>query len=161
MANQYDDDEDDLVAEETQQPDQNGPANLRKALKKAEREKKDLAEQLAKIQTDLRERSVKEVLATKGVPDKIAKFIPSDLAPDQIDGWLQEHSDVFGLKPKEDPAEAAEKEKIKTTNQRIVNATQSAYTPPRDTEALQKVVNAKSKEELDQLVFGQTLQRRR
>ena len=90
MANQYDDDEDDLVAEETQQQDQNGPANLRKALKKAEREKKDLAEQLAKIQTDLRERSVKEVLATKGVPDKIAKFIPSDLAPDQIDGWLQE-----------------------------------------------------------------------
>ena len=77
MANQYEDDEDDFTGEEVQQ---DAPANLRKALKKAEREKKELAEQLAQIQSDLRNRSVKEVLATKGVPDKVAKFIPADVS---------------------------------------------------------------------------------
>ena len=38
MANQYEDDDFDDI-EETQ--DQNGPANLRKALKRAEKEKKE------------------------------------------------------------------------------------------------------------------------
>ena len=72
MANQYDDDDFDL--EDEAQPDPNGPANLRKALRRAEKEKKELAEQLSKIQSDLRERSVKEVLESKGVPSKVAKI---------------------------------------------------------------------------------------
>ena len=101
MANQYEDDEDDFDAtEETQNAD--GPANLRKALKRAEKEKKDLAEQLAKIQSDLRSRSVKEVLASKGVSDKIAKFIPGDIEThEQVDAWLTENADVFGFQKAE------------------------------------------------------------
>jgi hypothetical protein len=99
MANQYEDDDFDDV-EETQ--DANGPANLRKALKRAEKEKKELAEQLAAIQSDLRSRSVKEVLAQKGVPDKVAKFVPADVStPEQIDAWLTENADIFGIKPAE------------------------------------------------------------
>ena len=95
MANQYDEDDDFDVTDETQ--DANGPANLRKALKRAEKEKKELAEQLSAIQSDLRSRSVKEVLAQKGVPDKVAKFIPGDVStPEQIDAWLTENADVFG-----------------------------------------------------------------
>ena len=99
MANQYEDDEDDLDLEDTPTPvDPNGPANLRKELKRAEREKKELAEQLANIQSDLRNRSVKEVLAQKGVPDKVAKFIPGDVStPEQVDAWLTENADVFGF----------------------------------------------------------------
>jgi len=86
MANQYDEDDFDEV-EDTQ--DTNGPANLRKALKRAEKEKKELTEQLAAIQSDLRSRSVKDVLASKGVPDKLAKFIPSEVStPEQVDAWL-------------------------------------------------------------------------
>jgi len=70
MANQYEDDEDDFVNEYAESD--NGPANLRKALKRAEKEKKELSDQLAQIQSDLRSRSVKEVLANKGVPEKVA-----------------------------------------------------------------------------------------
>ena len=96
MANQYDEDDDFDVTEDTQ--DTNGPANLRKALKRAEKEKKELTEQLAAIQSDLRSRSVKEVLASKGVPDKLAKFIPSDVStPEQVDAWLTENADIFGF----------------------------------------------------------------
>ena len=159
MANQYDDEDDDL---DTTQEVDNGPANLRKALKRAEREKKELAEQLASIQSDLRNRSVKDVLASKGVPDKIAKFIPSDVtAPEQIDAWLNEHSDVFGFsKPQDAPAEEP-KQETKANYQRINAATQNANTPVRDADLLAKVSGSASKEELDMLVFGQTMNRRR
>jgi len=159
MANQYDDEDDDL---DTVQDTDNGPANLRKALKRAEKEKKELAEQLANIQADLRSRSVKEVLASKGVPDKIAKFIPSDVtAPEQIDAWLNEHSDVFGFaKPQDAPADEA-KQETKANYQRINAATQNANTPVRDADLLAKVSGTASKEELDMLVFGQSMNRRR
>jgi hypothetical protein len=159
MANQYDDEDDDL---DTTQEVDNGPANLRKALKRAEKEKKELAEQLASIQSDLRSRSVKEVLASKGVPDKIAKFIPSDVtAPEQIDAWLNEHSDVFGFsKPQDAPADEA-KQETKANYQRINAATQNANTPVRDADLLAKVSGTASKEELDMLVFGQSMNRRR
>lgn len=159
MANQYDDEDDDLdTVEETDK----GPANLRKALKRAEKEKKELAEQLASIQADLRSRSVKEVLASKGVPDKIAKFIPSDVtAPEQIDAWLNEHSDVFGFsKPQDAPADE-EKQEAKANYQRINAATQNANTPVRDADLIAKVSGTNSKEELDMLVFGQSMNRRR
>ena len=161
MANQYDA-EDDIELEDQPQADANGPANLRKALKRAEKEKKELAEQLAQIQNDLRNRSVKEVLASKGVPDKIAKFIPSDVtAPEQIDAWLNEHSDVFGFaKPEDAPADEA-KQETKANYQRINAATQNANTPVRDADLLAKVSGTNSKEELDMLVFGQNLNRRR
>jgi len=154
MANQYEDDEDDFDAtEETQNAD--GPANLRKALKRAEKEKKDLAEQLAKIQSDLRSRSVKDVLASKGVSDKIAKFIPSDVeTPEQVDAWLAENADVFGFKPAD--AESApiseEEQSNRAAYQRINAATQNANTPTRDADLMAKIASkGLTKEDLDAL----------
>jgi len=150
MANQYEDDDFDDV-EETQ--DANGPANLRKALKRAEKEKKDLAEQLAAIQSDLRSRSVKDVLATKGVPDKVAKFIPGDIStPEQIDAWLSENADVFGFTKAEEAAQADEETKANVAAyQRINAATQNANTPSRDADLMSKIAGAKSIDELNAL----------
>jgi len=162
MANQYDDDNDDMDLEDQSQTDSSGPANLRKALKRAEKEKKELVEQLASIQADLRSRSLKEVLASKGVPDKIAKFIPSDVtAPEQIDAWLNEHSDVFGFAKPEDAPANEEKEATKASYQRINAATQNATAPVRDADTVAKINGTNSREELDVLVFGQSLNRRR
>ena len=160
MANQYDDEDDDFATEETQQ---DGPANLRKALKRAEKEKKDLAEQLASIQADLRNRSVKDVLAQKGVPDKVAKFIPGDVqTPEQVDAWLAENADVFGFQKAE--AESAPISDEEATNraayQRINAATQNANTPTRDADLMAKITGAKSIEDLNALT-GNASQRRR
>ena len=141
MANQYDDDDDDFDEVETTQ-DQDGPANLRKALKRAEKEKKELAEQLASIQSDLRSRSVKDVLASKGVSDKIAKFIPGDIeTPEQVDAWLTENADVFGFQKAEaDAAPVSEEEAAnRAAYQRINAATQNANTPPRNQEIAAKI----------------------
>jgi hypothetical protein len=141
MANQYDEDDFDEVEVENQ----DGPANLRKALKRAEKEKKELAEQLAQIQSDLRNRSVKEVLETKGVPSKVAKFIPGDVStPEQIDAWLNENADVFGFKPAE-PVQTEEE----VANQR---AYQRINAPSRDQDIASKLAGAKSIEELNAIV---------
>ena len=148
MANQYEDDDFDDI-EET--PDQNGPANLRKALKRAEKEKKELAEQLAAIQTDLRSRSVKEVLASKGVPDKVANFIPGDVTtPEQIDSWLTENADVFGFQKTEEAAQADEKTQANVAAYNRINAsTQNATTPSREADLMSKLEGAKSIDELN------------
>ena len=152
MANQYDDEDDIDSVEETSQ---DGPANLRKALKRAEKEKSELAKQLAEIQSDLRSRSVKDVLASKGVPDKVAKFIPSDVStPEQVDAWLNENADVFGFQKAE--AETAPISEEEQTNraayQRINAATQNANTPTRDADLMAKIASkGLTKEDLDQL----------
>ena len=150
MANQYEDDDFDEI-EDVQ--DQNGPANLRKALKRAEKEKKELAEQLSAIQSDLRSRSVKEVLATKGVPDKVAKFIPSDIStPEQIDSWLTENADVFGFSKTEEAVQADEETQANVTSyQRINAATQNAGTPSRDQDLAAKLAGVKTLDELNAL----------
>jgi len=150
MANQYEDDDFDEI-EDTQ--DANGPANLRKALKRAEKEKKDLAEQLAAIQSDLRSRSVKEVLAQKGVPDKVAKFVPGDVStPEQIDAWLTENADIFGIKPAEQAAQASQEQQANVASyQRINAATQNAATPTRDQDLAAKIAGAKNIDELNAL----------
>ncbi len=95
MANQYNDydEDDDFDIEE-----ESGPANLRKALKKAEREAKQLRDELTSLRSESRTRTVKDVLETKGVNPKIAAFIPADAdTPEKVALWLDEYSDVFGL----------------------------------------------------------------
>ena len=164
MANQYEDDDDfDLDDEVTEQTDSNGPANLRKALKRAEKEKKQLTEQLNQIQSELRGRSVKDVLAQKGVPDKVAKFIPGDVTtPEQIDAWLTENADVFGFqKTGSDAAPISEEEKSNQASyQRINAATQHASTPTRDADLMSKLAGAKTIDELN-AITGAPTQRRR
>ena len=158
MANQYEDDEDDLEVDTSQNE---APANLRKALKRAEKEKKDLAEQLASIQADLRSRSVKDALATKGVPDKVAKFIPADVStPEQVDAWLVENADVFGFSKQADaPADEAVQANIRSYD-RINAATQNVTSPTREADLLAKINGAKNIDELN-AITGNPQQRRR
>jgi hypothetical protein len=150
MANQYDDDDFDDEAVD------NGPANLRRALKKAEKERETLKEELAGLKSNLRQRSVKDVLETKGVNPKIASFIPSSIeAPEQIAAWLDENADVFGF------ATQAQSETTETTEndaaiQRIESSTNSAVTPGRDADLFNKIASASSKEELAQLMGHST-----
>lgn len=152
MANQYEEYDDDFSED-------NGPADLRKALKKAQKQRKELEEQLQQLQSSLRERSVKDVLETKGVNAKIAAFIPKDItAPEQIAAWLDEYADVFGFQQQSnDPAPTQTPEQIQ--DQRINNAVSTAANPSRDEDLMTRVQNASSKEELDQLIFGSSLGR--
>lgn len=160
MANQYED-EDDLDVETT--GSQDGPGDLRKAYKREQKARATLEAELAQLKAESRQRSVKDVLATKGVPDKVAKFIPADVTtPDQVDAWLTENADVFGFAPAD--AEPAPTDDAKAANkaayQRINAATQNASAPTRDAELAAQLNNAKTLEELN-AITGHASQRRR
>ena len=154
MANQYDEyDDDDFEV------DSEGPANLRKALKKAEKQRKELEEQLSSMKSSLRERSVKDVLETKGVNAKIATFIPKEIeTPEQIATWLTEYSDVFGFQVQQQSSDQPLSEDA-ISAQRIDNSTSNAISPSRDDDAMARVKAATTREELDQLIFGTTMGR--
>lgn len=107
-----------------------GPAQLRKALKAAEDARKAADAELATYKAKERTREIETALATKGVKASIAKFIPADVsAPDQIDKWLTENAEVFGLQStspdgQTDPARVAADDAAN----RINRATQGATT---------------------------------
>lgn len=153
-ANQYD-------YEDDNEEQDNGPADLRKALKKAQKEREALEAELGQMRKDLKSRTVKEVLESKGVPAKLAKLIPSDVdSPEQIDAWLNEYSDVFGLQNnQEEPAQPNVDEETIRANQRINNTTSTAQTPSGNESVHQKLLAVNSRDELDKMIFGSSLGR--
>lgn len=76
----------------------NGPAGLRKALKKQALELKELREALAGTVQRERKANVNEALATRGLDPRVAKFYPTDGATDEesVDKWVEENRELFG-----------------------------------------------------------------
>lgn len=127
----------------------NGPAELRKALKKEKTERENDAKEIATLRAALRARSVKDVLDSKGVSPKIAKFIPSDVtAPDQIESWLSENADVFGFTLDKSDAKDEVNQENANKFKRITSATETAIPATNDQDILAKLMDPNiSKEE--------------
>lgn len=105
---QYDDEYDE---------DDQGPADLRKALAKAKRdatearkEKEEMAKQLADLSIKVKSNTLAGLLQAKGVNPKAAKFLQSDnveATPEAVDAWLAENGEFLNLKPKSETSEGA------------------------------------------------------
>ena len=151
MSNyEYEDDDDDF----TQESGNNDLVKqLRKAAKQKDKELQELREKFEGISKAQRERNIKDVLESRGVNSKIAKFIPSDLDPteESLSKWLDENGDVFGFQASEsnqpvvDPATAAAYKKMN-------NVTEQGLTPDSHDDIMRKLMNANSKEELDEVI---------
>jgi hypothetical protein len=152
MSNfEYEDDEDDFT---TPVNDSNDLVKqLRKANKQKEKELAELKAQFEGVSKAQRERNIKDVLESRGVNSKIAKFIPSDLDPteESLSKWLDDNGDVFGYQATEsnqtvvDPAQAA-------AYKRMNDTTGQAQTPDSSDDILRKLMSANSKEELDEVI---------
>jgi hypothetical protein len=127
---------------------------LRKANKQKEKELADLKSQFENLSKAQRERAIKDALASRGVNQKIAAFIPQDIDPteESVSKWLQDYSDVFGFegaepeaKPNIDPAQAKQ-------YQRMTNSVQQANTPTGGEDIMRRLLNANSREELDEVI---------
>ncbi len=101
-----------------------------------------------------RERAIKDALAARGVNTKIASFIPQDIDPteESVSKWLESNADVFGIQstesqqaPNIDPAQAKQ-------YQRLTNAAEQGNTPNAAADIMQKLLNANSREELDDVI---------
>jgi hypothetical protein len=127
---------------------------LRKANKQKEKELADLKSQFENLSKAQRERAIKDALASRGVNQKIAAFIPQDIDPteESVSKWLQDYSDVFGFegaepeaKPNIDPAQAKQ-------YQRMTNSVQQSSTPSGGEDIMRRLLNANSREELDEVI---------
>jgi len=150
--NDYEDDDFDF---EDSSSNQNNDLvkQLRKAAKQKDKELAELRAQFEGVSKAQRERNIKDVLESRGVNSKIAKFIPSDLDPteESLSKWLDENGDVFGFQATEsnqpvvDPAQAA-------AYKRMNNVTEQGLTPDSHDDIMRRLMNASTKEELDEVI---------
>ena len=127
---------------------------LRKAPKAKDKELSELKAQFENLNKAQRERAIKDALESRGVNSKIASFIPQDIDPteESVSKWLAEYADVFGIEVSQnqathnvDPAQAA-------AYKRMTNAVESGSSPAHNDNIMQKLMNANSKEELDDVI---------
>jgi len=151
MSNyEYEDEDDDF----TNDSSNDLVKQLRKASKQKDKELQELRAQFENLSKGQRERAIKDVLATRGVNSKIASFIPQDIDPteESLSKWLDDYADVFGFEsgqtqatPNVDPAQAA-------AYKRMTNSADSGASPEHNGDIMQKLMNANSKEELDEVI---------
>ena len=127
---------------------------LRKAAKQKDKELQELRSQFDNLSKGQRERAIKDLLASRGVNSKIASFIPQDIDPteESLSKWLDDNGDVFGIEsgqtqatPNVDPSQAA-------AYKRMTNTADSGASPEHNTDIMQKLLNANSREELDEII---------
>ena len=127
---------------------------LRKATKQKDKELAELKAQFDSLNKAQRERAIKDALASRGVNSKIAAFIPQDIDPteESVSKWLEDYADVFGYEsnqtqatPNVNPADAA-------AYKRMTNTVETGVSPEHNDNIMQKLMNANSREELDDVI---------
>jgi hypothetical protein len=126
---------------------------LRKASKQKDKELQELRSQFESLNSAQRERAIKDALASRGVNSKIASFIPQDIDPteESVSKWLEDYADVFGIEvsqtqtPNVNPNDAA-------AYKRMTNSADSGVSPEHNGDIMQRLMNANSKEELDDVI---------
>jgi hypothetical protein len=127
---------------------------LRKASKQKDKELNELKAQFESLNKAQRERAIKDALASRGVNSKIASFIPQDIDPteESVSKWLEDYADVFGIEtgqtqatPNVNPTDAA-------AYKRMTNSADSGVSPEHNGDIMQKLMNANSREELDEVI---------
>ena len=148
----YEDEDDDITTDSGSSNDL--VKQLRKAAKQKDKELQELRAQFEGLSKAQRERTIKDALAARGVNTKIASFIPQDIDPteESVSKWLSDYADVFGVDtgsnqatPNVDPAQAA-------AYQRMTNAVEQGVTPEFQADIHRRLMNANSKEELDEII---------
>jgi hypothetical protein len=150
MSNyEYEDEDDDF----TQESSNDLVKQLRKAAKQKDKELAELRDKFDGLSKAQRERSIKDALERRGVNTKIASFIPQDIDPteESVSKWLEDYADVFGIDLGQnqttnvDPADIAAYKKMTGT-------ADAGLSPERGADVMSRLMNANSKEELDDII---------
>ena len=151
MSNYDYEDDDDITQDDS-------PNDLVKQLRKASKQKdKELAElrsQFESLSKGQRERAIKDALAARGVNSKIASFIPQDIDPteESVSKWLEDYADVFGIETGQTQAQPNVNPNDAAAYKRMTNSADSGVSPEHNGDIMQKLMNANSKEELDEVI---------
>ena len=151
MATNYDDDDFD---EDTFEP-QDVVKQLRKVNRTLEKRLKELEQEATTLKTQTRQRTVKDVLTSKGINPKVAAFIPQDLdiTEEAVTNWLNEYGDVFGVTSEANKGESTPADNPALQAQKRINDVVSTGTPPGvDEDMYARMANVKSAAELNALL---------
>jgi hypothetical protein len=126
---------------------------LRKAAKQKDKELAELRDKFDGLSKAQRERSIKDALERRGVNQKISAFIPQDIDPteESVSKWLEDYADVFGIDLGQnqttnvDPADIAAYKKMTGT-------ADAGLSPERGADVMSRLMNANSKDELDEII---------
>jgi hypothetical protein len=127
---------------------------LRKASKQKDKELNELKAQFESLNKAQRERAIKDALASRGVNSKIASFIPQDIDPteESVSKWLEDYADVFGIETSQTQATPNVNPNDAAAYKRMTNSADSGTSPEHNGDIMQKLMNANSKEELDDVI---------
>jgi hypothetical protein len=127
---------------------------LRKASKQKDKELNELKAQFESLNKAQRERAIKDALASRGVNSKIASFIPQDIDPteESVSKWLEDYADVFGIESSQTQATPNVNPNDAAAYKRMTNSADSGVSPEHNGDIMQKLMNANSKEELDEVI---------
>jgi hypothetical protein len=127
---------------------------LRKASKQKDKELNELRAQFDGLNKAQRERAIKDALASRGVNSKIASFIPQDIDPteESVSKWLEDYADVFGIETSQTQATHNVNPNDAAAYKRMTNSADSGVSPEHNGDIMQRLMNANSKEELDEVI---------
>jgi len=127
---------------------------LRKASKQKDKELNELKAQFESLNKSQRERAIKDALASRGVNSKIASFIPQDIDPteESVSKWLEDYADVFGIETGQTQATPNVNPNDAAAYKRMTNSADSGVSPEHNGDIMQRLLNANSKEELDEVI---------
>ena len=127
---------------------------LRKASKQKDKELNELKAQFESLNKSQRERAIKDALASRGVNSKIASFIPQDIDPteESVSKWLEDYADVFGIETGQTQATPNVNPNDAAAYKRMTNSADSGVSPEHNGDIMQRLMNANSKEELDDVI---------
>jgi hypothetical protein len=127
---------------------------LRKASKQKDKELNELRAQFDGLNKSQRERAIKDALAARGVNSKIASFIPQDIDPteESVSKWLEDYADVFGIETSQTQATPNVNPNDAAAYKRMTNSADSGVSPEHNGDIMQRLMNANSKEELDEVI---------
>ena len=151
MSN-YDYEDDDDITQDDSSNDL--VKQLRKASKQKDKELQELRSQFETLSKGQRERAIKDALAARGVNSKIASFIPQDIDPteESVSKWLEDYADVFGIEASQPQATPNVNPNDAAAYKRMTNSADSGTSPEHNGDIMQKLMNANSKEELDDVI---------
>lgn len=135
--------------------------SIRKALRAAEKRAKALETELSSFRSESRKRALQGAIEAKGLNPKIAAFVPADLAADDVATWLDEYGDVFAPAGATAPPSPSDEPTgvVPPEGANIFSEVASSGAAPTGDEGqmLALIRGAKTKAELDTLIFGQPL----
>ena len=151
MSNYDYEDDDDFTMDDTSN---DLVKQLRKASKQKDKELNELKAQFESLNKSQRERAIKDALASRGVNSKIASFIPQDIDPteESVSKWLEDYADVFGIETGQTQATPNVNPNDAAAYKRMTNSADSGVSPEHNGDIMQRLMNANSKEELDEVI---------